>query len=391
LLNGPRDISIIRDCGNFYGYVTNENNNTMILLEFGNDITSVPTASDLGNFAGFSGPRYLTRFIRDRDNIYGFTANNLGNSISRLTYNSCTNSSIPNSALQTPPVFSYDSPGLYNVYLAVDEGLPTMLVDCKQIRILPKPLMTINNDTTICQGDTVLIVGNGIGLLNITWDPVYNGIPPFDSTAMQIFPREDYRYHAHMEFRADGTCNFDTSVLVKVSRITADAGPDIFVADGAYTILGGPRMSMGENYKYQWYPATYLDNTQIPNPTSKPTDVIAYYLIVKDTISGCEAFDTVWVRTACTEINMPNVFNPMSNIPENRFFGLLNVNVVKLEYFRVFNRWGELVFETTNPTVKWDGRHKGLDLPPDNYVWIIDGYCNNGKRIRKTGTVLLAR
>lgn len=390
-LNGPRDITIIRDCDAYYGYVSNESGSDIVLLNFGNSIATPPIASNLGNFAGFSGPRFFTRFLRDKDNVFCFTANNNDNSISRIEYNSCTASTIQSSTLQTPPAYTYTTPGTYNVYFVADEGLPTMQVACKQITVLPKPYYEINNDTLICQGDTILLVCNGPGLYSMLWEPVYNGVPPYDTTSIRVYPREDYRYHAYLEFTAGGGCSFDTSVLVKVSKVYADAGPDRFVADGAYTELGGPRISMGQEYKYKWTPPLYLDATNVPNPTCRPLDVQAYYLTVTNDTTGCKARDSVWVFTECTDIHLPNAFNPVSDVSVNRGFGLLNNNVDKLEYFRIYNRWGQVVFETTDPKKQWNGRQNNLDLPPDNYVWIVDGYCDNGKRIRKQGTVLLVR
>ncbi|MEZ5047036.1 MAG: gliding motility-associated C-terminal domain-containing protein [Chitinophagaceae bacterium] len=389
--NGPRDIVTIRDCDNYYGYVTNINDNSVTLLEFNGSISAVPVATNLGNFASFNQPTFLTRFLRDKDNVFCFTANRNSNSISRLDYTSCTQSSIATSTLQTPPLYTYNAPGTYNVYFVADEGLPTMQVDCKTITVLPRPYFEINSDTLICQRDTLLLVCNGPSLYSMLWEPVYNAIPPYDTTSIYIYPNEDYRYHAHLEFTQGGGCAFDTSVLIKVSRVTADAGPDRFVADGAITVLGGPMTSYGQEYSYTWTPSTYLNKSTIAEPTSTPLDVQAYYLTVKNDSSGCRDKDTVWVFTECTEINMPNVFNPVSDIPSNRSFGLLNHQIVKLEYFKIFNRWGQLIFETTDPAKKWDGRQNNIELPPDNYVWIIDGYCNNGKRIRKQGTVLLAR
>lgn len=389
--NSPRDISIIKDCGNYYGYVTNEGDNTMTLLTFANNISSVPTALNLGNFAGFDAPRYLTHFLRDKDNVFSFTANNLDNSISRLTYSSCNNSSIPSSTLQTPPPFTYANPGTYNVYFIADEGLPTMQMDCKLITVLPKPNIEIHNDTTICQGDTILLVANGPGLLSNVWNPVYNATYPYDTTSIYVWPREDYEYNTGMDFLPNGGCHFDTSVLVKVSRVVADAGQDRWVADGASTTLGGPRMSTGQEYKYAWTPNLYLNNPTIQNPKCAPLDIQPYYLEVTNDSTSCIARDTVWVRTECTDINLPNAFNPVSDRADNRNFGIINVNIAKIEYFRIYNRWGQVVFETTDKGKKWDGTQNNIQLPADNYVWIIDGYCDNGKRIKKQGTVLLVR
>jgi gliding motility-associated-like protein len=323
--------------------------------------------------------------------VFSFTANNLDNSISRLTYSSCNVSSLPSSTLQTPPIVQYNIPGQYNVYLVTDEGLPTMQVDCKLITVLAKPLIEINNDTSICQGDSILLVANGPGLVSALWSPIYNANAPYDTTSIIIYPREDYEYNVRLEFLPNGGCRFDTSTLVKVSRVVADAGQDRWVADGATTVLGGARLSRGKEFSYQWNPPLYLDNAFIPNPTCAPLDVQPYYLTVTNDSSSCVAYDTVWVRTECTDVHLPNAFNPVSDQPENRNFGLFNKNVVKLEYFKILNRWGQVVFETTDPGKRWDGTQNNIQLPPDNYVWIVDGYCDNGKRIKKQGTVLLVR
>jgi gliding motility-associated-like protein len=155
--------------------------------------------------------------------------------------------------------------------------------------------------------------------------------------------------------------------------------------------LGGPRNSTGQEYSYLWEPNLWLDKNYIATPECRPRDVQAYYLTVTNDSSSCVATDTVWVRTECTEVNMPNVFNPQSDIADNRNFGILNNNIVKVNYFRIYNRWGELVFETVDKNKKWDGTQNNIQLPPDNYVWIVDALCDNGKRIKKQGTVLLVR
>lgn len=388
----PRDVSIIKDCGVNYAFVTNEGNHTITKLTFPSTVTTAPTDINLGNFAGLQSPRYLSIYMRDKDNVFAYTTNYTDNSISRLEFNSCTASSIPSSTLQTPPPVTYNTPGTYNVYYVGDEGLPTMKVDCKLITILPDPYVEITADTAICMGDTIRLIANGSGAVSVLWDPVYNATTPkVDTTTIFVYPKDDYTYHAHLEFLQKGGCPYDTSVFIKVNKIQADAGPDVFVADGATTVLGGPNTSYGTEFKYKWRPGLYLNDTLIPNPTCIPLDVQAYYFEVYSDSSRCVAYDTMWVRTECNDINLPNAFNPVSDIPANRNFGLLNHNIAKLEFFKIFNRWGGLVFETTDPKKKWDGRYNNLELPSDNYVWIVDGYCVNGKRIRKQGTVLLVK
>jgi gliding motility-associated-like protein len=395
--NNPRDISIIKDCSNYYGYVTNEALSTLTVLNFGTTLTGIPTATNMGNFAGFNAAGYLTRFIRDKDNVFAFTANAGDNSISRLEYNSCVASSIPNYYEMTPPPITYTTPGSYNVYFAADEGLPTMNVSCKLITVLPVPIIELTNDTLICQRDSLLLVANGLNLASVQWDPVYNGRPPFDTTSIYVAPQEDYTYNVHLEFLASGGCAYDRAVHVTVGKVTADAGPDRFIADGAISVLGGPKMSYGTDYQYDWKPQLWLDQFWVANPICKPVlanplnDAQQYIVTVTDTSTQCTHKDTMWVYTECTQINMPNVFNTQSDIPINRKFGVLNTKLAKLEYFRIYNRWGNLVFDTNDLNKSWDGTQNNIELPSDNYVWIIDGYCDNGLRVRKQGTVLLVK
>lgn len=391
LLTTPRDISIIQDCGAWYGFVNNEGNNNMVRLEFQGALNAVPTATDLGNFAGFNAPLYLTQFKRSRDNVFAFTANNGSSSLSRIEFNSCLVPDLNSSIFRTPPPITYDVPGVYNVYLAIDEGLPSMQVVCKQITVLPEPILAIHNDTLICAGDTIQVTANGQNLDSLIWSTNYNMFPPTaDTETVLLYPRENFTYDIHMVFLGGG-CLIDTNLDITVSQVRADAGEDRFVADGSYTTLGGPQISYGQEYSYQWTPSTFLDDASIANPRCDPKNTQFYILEVTNDSTGCAVTDSVFVFNECTDINLPNAFNPVSDVSYNREFGVLNNRLFKLNYFRIYNRWGNLIFETTNPSIQWDGNHLNIPAPSGTYIWIVDGECDNGKRIQKQGNVFLVR
>lgn len=60
-------------------------------------------------------------------------------------------------------------------------------------------------------------------------------------------------------------------------------------------------------------------------------------------------------------------------------------------YFKVFNRWGQLVFSTTQLNTGWDGRWGGVEQPAGTYVWMIEGLTKENRVITKKGTVVMIR
>ncbi|MFP4060395.1 MAG: PKD domain-containing protein [Bacteroidales bacterium] len=89
------------------------------------------------------------------------------------------------------------------------------------------------------------------------------------------------------------------------------------------------------------------------------------------------------------KIAFPNVFSPVSGIEENRVFypGLLD-NVMEY-HLMIFNRWGDLLFESFDPDEGWDGTYNGQPAKQDVYVWKVIGKYTDGHQFVKTGDVTL--
>ena len=75
----------------------------------------------------------------------------------------------------------------------------------------------------------------------------------------------------------------------------------------------------------------------------------------------------------------------------NDIFKLNKRGIATLKAFKIYNRWGNLVFETTNVEEGWDGTYKGTPQPMGVYVYQIDAVTNSGKRFTKQGNVTLIR
>jgi gliding motility-associated-like protein len=386
-LNRPTAISVIKDCGSWKAFVTNRGNSTVTRINIPS--LTANTWSDVpANTTNVAEPEDISRIIRDRDTLYAFIVNRLDNSLARLTFPQCQNSNIQSSTLAVPPGFKYDTAGTYNVFLAVNEGLPNMSMECKQVYVRNVPPITISRDTLICQGDTLPIFAASQFATGYFWSPNYNLGDTMGSLVF-AYPEKTTLYNVRIPF-PDG-CVVDSSVKVDVSRVRSDAGPDRSIADGATTVLGGPNTYTGPKYLYEWFPTTWLDNPFNMYATVTPQTTRTYYLKVTNT-DGCVAIDTVVVNVQCGGFNLPNAFSPDNLRGAPRSFGLLNRQVTQLNYFRIFDRWGKMVFSTTDKTKEWDGTVGGEKAPFGVYVWEADGFCEvTEERIHANGNVTLIR
>ena len=129
-LNTPRDISFIQLCSGIEALVVNANSNSVNLLNFGTDLTSIPASTPLGNLGNLNFPHSTQKLFQVNSDIYTFVTNVNTNSITRLHFAGCNTAS---SILQNPAPVTYTQPGTYNINLLVDVGLVTQTSFCKQI------------------------------------------------------------------------------------------------------------------------------------------------------------------------------------------------------------------------------------------------------------------
>jgi gliding motility-associated-like protein len=390
-LTVPTAITVIKDCGSYKAFVTNRNvgGNPSFVTRINIPNLATNNWSDVpANAVNVVEPEDISRIIRDRDTLYAFIVNRFDNSLARLTFPQCQRASIQSSTAAEPPAFSYDTAGTYNVFLALNEGLPNMSMECRQVYVRNIPPITISRDTLICQGDTVPIFINSQFATGYFWSPNYN-IGDTQGSLVFAYPDITTTYSVRVPF-FDG-CEVDTVIKVDVSRVQADAGPDREIADGAHTVIGGPNTFTGPKYLFEWFPTTWLDNPFNMYATVTPQTTRTYYLKVTNT-DGCVDIDTVVVRVACGGFNLPNAFSPDNTRESPKSFGMLNRQIGQLNYFRIFDRWGKMVFSTTDKTKEWDGTYNGEKAPFGVYVWEADGFCEvTEERIRASGNVTLIR
>jgi gliding motility-associated-like protein len=177
-------------------------------------------------------------------------------------------------------------------------------------------------------------------------------------------------------------CFTDTNyVLITVGpHPTVNLGPDKTLSTGTVLNLNAVTR-FGPIISWLWNPVTDLSCNNCPSPTTTVKNNTFYSVMVTN-IFGCQAADTIFINSFCksAQVFIPNAFTPDGD-------GLNDVLMVRgkgisVKLFRIFNRWGELVFEKQNfnpNEIKfgWDGKIRGVPATPDVFVYTAEVICDN--------------
>ncbi|HVS95507.1 MAG TPA: gliding motility-associated C-terminal domain-containing protein, partial [Puia sp.] len=184
----------------------------------------------------------------------------------------------------------------------------------------------------------------------------------------------------------------DTFTVNVVPPIRVDPGHDTLV------VIGEPlqfHATSSDLYRdtYQWSPSTDLSNPNTDNPVGiygSTTPGIVYQVTATDSF-GCSGAASVKVTIATTlpDIFVPNAFTPSAS--RNNLFRPVCIGISSLEFFHIYNRWGQLVFSTSQIGQGWDGTIQGQAQQTNTYLWMVKGTDYTGKVISKKGTVVLLR
>ena len=166
--------------------------------------------------------------------------------------------------------------------------------------------------------------------------------------------------------------------------ITA-AGPLVFCKDDSVVLRVGAAAT------YQWY----RNGAALPGATTD--NYIAKtegdYTVITTNANGCSSLASLpaAVRVPCVKgIHMPTVFTPNGDGKNDEVKPSIP-GMKKFECFKVYNRWGNLVFECYNVLQAWDGTMKGIRQPAETYIWVVQGQDGKGKPMRETGMITLIR
>jgi gliding motility-associated-like protein len=217
---------------------------------------------------------------------------------------------------------------------------------------------------------------------------------PIANATNQVFDVTELISHGPI---GSGAITYTVSHPVKVlpapvvhasSNVTINLGDSTQISAGTTTGVGG---IIG----YTWTPAdsVHCDGTnsnQCVAPWVQPSQTTQYTVTALDKY-GCTNTSTVtvFVDLKCYDPFIPTAFSPNDDGTNDMLF--VRSNCLQNFTFRVFDRWGEKVFETTSLNYGWDGTFRSIPVNAGVFVWTLEGFLSNGKEVKKHGSTTLVR
>jgi gliding motility-associated-like protein len=181
----------------------------------------------------------------------------------------------------------------------------------------------------------------------------------------------------------------DSVIVTVLPKILPSAGNDTSV------VIGEPlQLNASGGVSYSWFPSFNLSGTTIPNPVAifnEGADILRYGVLVYNE-AGCvdSAFITIKVFQTPPVVFVPTAFTPNKD-GKNDVLRPIAAGIINIKYFRIYNRWGQLVFSTSTNGKGWDGTINGKGQGTNTFVWEVKATDYMGKVYIQKGVVTLIR
>lgn len=248
------------------------------------------------------------------------------------------------------------------------------------------------DDTLVCDGGNVRfdldVYEASFNDTSFLWSPsTYLSSPLVEDPVLDA-PTGDYTYTVIV---SSSTCEPDTDKIhvVIAPNPVVEAGDDQVVTPGTQIQLWA---ASPDDVNYVWYPVDEMSCTNCRRPylTANQNQTIP---VVVTNQYGCTDTDYVEIRVVECKPEMvyvPNTFTPNGDGLNDKLY-VRGIGLRALNYFRVFDRWGRLVYDSKNISDGWDGTINGKEADVATYVYVLNGYCSSGQEVEKSGNVTLIR
>ena len=296
---------------------------------------------------------------------------------------------------QGPLTVSYNTTGIKTVSVQVDNHGCLSPIATTTLTVLPIPAASFTMHADACAGDTVVVALNHVN--NTTSSYVWN----FDGGAT-IFNPETGPYGIRWDVAGEhlvtmytilnGCTSVPDSEFIYVHvkpSINLDAVSSTSVC--AYDTISLHATS-DSAISYSWQPAQFVAELTDSDAARIVVPTTGLVWVTATTAYGCTNTDSVGITThLCCDLSMPSAFTPNGD-GRNDVFRPITSGHQRVAWFRIVNRWGQIVFQTSDEHTAWDGTFNGVPQDMDTYYYTIKYQCADASQtFEKSGDVILIR
>ena len=287
--------------------------------------------------------------------------------------------------------FTASTEGVYTVSRFNNNGCIAIQSDGVEVKVVANPFAPLvsADKMLFCNGDSVVI--NGTAAFGLQW--FKDAIAITGATSNRLVIKQGGTYAA-LAINDNGCrSSFSEALAIKMVELPATPlltiqGTSKFCKD-EFRLL---QVTIPAGLTINWYRNGNLINAYVKD-TLRVNDASEYTVKFINS-NGCFSLvsNKIITEIGCntTGIFIADVFSPNGD-GINEFIKPVCVGISKFKFFKVYNRWGNILFETTDASKGWDGKFRDQVQPADSYIWLVEGIDTNGKEIRKTGVLNLIK
>lgn len=395
-----RGVSMFAECGNPYALLSNHDvvDNQLFQIHFKGGLGGTKTVTPLGSIGGLYEIIGLSESLDIGDTIFCIAVNTTP-SLTILYFPPCINSVIPSSTLFDPSPVVFPNTGTFTIKLTVDNGLPTEQQVCKEIEVIT-PALSLGPDTAFCEGNS-LILDAGNGFKSYSWNTgdTTQTISVSTTGTFSVSVTNDAGCQAKDSIRIDVKPNTYTTVDTTIcygeqyfSGGKLQTSPGTYIdtlpsLNGCYQIRT-THLSVNPAFSVDIGKDTCMNDTALLNLIATVAGATGWtwqdgshdsaitvtspgLYWVRVTVNNCTKSDTILIKPCPVQsyFYMPTAFSPNGD-GLNDVFRPVGNDIVDFHMI-IFDRWGQMIFETSDQGQGWDGTCKGRYCDPGVYAYVL--------------------
>ena len=258
----------------------------------------------------------------------------------------------------------------------------------------PLPIVQpLSGSVIVCQGATINLLNNvSVGLAPYQFTINSDSASVSSNTAGILLARKGGLATIYYKVTDAYGCVSENSTPFKI-KVYDPVKPKIFFQEAFYDFNTTIKTKVDSGYSvYDWSPTMNLDFYNDKDPVFRGIDNVTYALYRLDTTSNCSVTDTYNITITTDFIfNLPNAFTPNFDGLNDVIKSIYNSGIASLNFLKIYNRNGNIVFQTSLLAAGWDGRVNGVDQDADAYYWTAEYVTKKSETFRKSGSFLLIK